>query len=228
MAEPQNIALDVLKTLKEQLTCGICLDSYKDPRLLQCFHVFCKDCLERLVVQDHQGLSLSCPNCRQSSLLPPGSVSGLQSAYHINHLYEIQDALQKLKEPQKTKCEKCEMQIATSFCLECGQFICAKCTEIHHIWKELSSHEVVTIDQLEVEVTRFVPPKKKEMFCSKHPIKELDLYCESCEELIFLLSVFYTRALGSRVVPVITVSSTIWRAIFSILFSLFFSLLLST
>ena len=184
MAEPQNIAQEVLKTVKEQLTCGICLDSYKDPRLLQCFHVFCKDCLERLVVQDHQGLSLSCPNCRQSSLLPPGSVSGLQSAFHINHLFEIQDALQKLKEPQKTKCEKCEMQIATSFCRECGQFICAKCTEIHGYWKELSSHEVVTIDQLEVEVTRCVPPKKKEMFCSKHPTKELDLYCESCEELI--------------------------------------------
>ena len=184
MAEHHNITQEVLKTLKEQLTCGICLDSYKDPRLLQCFHVFCKDCLERLVVQDHQGLSLSCPNCRQSSLLPPGSVSGLQSAFHTNHLFEIQDALQKLKESHKTKCEKCEMQIATGFCRDCGQFICAKCTEIHQIWKELSSHEVVTIDQLQVEVTRFVPPKKKEMFCSKHPTKELDLYCESCEELI--------------------------------------------
>ena len=184
MAEHHNINQEVLKTLKEQLTCGICLDSYKDPRLLQCFHVFCKDCLERLVVQDHQGLSLSCPNCRQSSLLPPGSVSGLQSAFHTNHLFEIQDALQKLKESHKTKWEKCEMQIATGFCRDCGQFICGKCTEIHQIWKELSSHEMVTTDQLQVEVTRFVPPKKKEMFCSKHPTKELDLYCESCEELI--------------------------------------------
>ena len=114
MAEHHNITQEVLKTLKEQLTCGICLDSYRDPRLLQCFHVFCKDCLERLVVQDHQGLSLSCPNCRQSSLFPPGSVSGLQSAFHTNHLFEIQDALQKLKESHKTKCEKCEMQIATA------------------------------------------------------------------------------------------------------------------
>ena len=76
------------------------------------------------------------------------------------------------------------MQIATSFCRDCGQFICTKCTEIHQIWKELSSHEMVTIDQLQVEVTQFVSPKKKEMFCSKHPTKELDLYCESCEELI--------------------------------------------
>ena len=33
-------------------------------------------------------------------------------------------------------------------------------------------------------MTRLVPPKKKVMFCSKHPTKELDLYCETCEELV--------------------------------------------
>ena len=184
MAEPQNVAQDLLKKLEDQLTCGVCLDSYKDPRLLQCFHVFCKDCLERLVVQDHRGLSLSCPNCRRSTLLPPDGVSGLQSAFHTNHLFEIQEALEKLKEPKQTQCEKCETHIATGFCRDCGQFICAKCTEIHHIWKELSSHEVVTIDQLRGDVARLVPPKKKAMFCSKHPTKELELYCETCEELI--------------------------------------------
>ena len=184
MAEPHNVAQELLKKLEDQLTCGVCLDSYKDPRLLQCFHVFCKDCLERLVVQDHKGLSLSCPNCRRSTLLPPGSVTGLQSAFHTNHLFEIQDALEKLKEPKKTQCEKCEKHVATNFCRDCGQFICAKCTEVHKEWKELSSHEVVTIDQLRGDVTQLVPPKKKATFCSKHSAKDLDLYCESCEELI--------------------------------------------
>ena len=33
-------------------------------------------------------------------------------------------------------------------------------------------------------MAQLVPPKKKVMFCSKHPTKELDLYCETCEELI--------------------------------------------
>ena len=33
-------------------------------------------------------------------------------------------------------------------------------------------------------MARLVPPKKKVMFCSKHSAKELDLYCETCEELI--------------------------------------------
>ena len=33
-------------------------------------------------------------------------------------------------------------------------------------------------------MTQLVPPKRKVMFCSKHPTKELDLYCETCEELV--------------------------------------------
>ena len=32
-------------------------------QLLRCFHVFCKQCLERLVVHDFQGLLLLCPSC---------------------------------------------------------------------------------------------------------------------------------------------------------------------
>ena len=184
MAEPHSIAQELLKKLEDQLTCGVCLNSYNNPKLLQCFHVFCKDCLERLVVQDHQGLSLCCPNCRRSTLLPPDGVSGLQSAFHTNHLFEIQDALKKLKEPQKTQCEKCEKRVATNFCRDCGQFICTKCTETHQEWKELSSHEVVTIDQLQTDMKQLVPPKKKAMFCSKHPTKDLDLYCETCDDLI--------------------------------------------
>ena len=54
----------------------------------------------------------------------------------------------------------------------------------HQEWDEFSSHEVITLAQLEGDVARLVPPKKKVMFCSKHPTKELDLYCETCEELV--------------------------------------------
>ena len=109
MAESQTVAKQALKKLEDQLTCAICLDAFKDPKLLQCFHVYCKDCLQRLVVTDRQGqLSLCCPTCQQSTLLPPATgVSGLQPAFHIHHLFEIQDAIKKVKDSQKLQCEKC-------------------------------------------------------------------------------------------------------------------------
>ena len=115
MAESRAIAKQAIKKLEDQLTCAICLDDLKHPKLLQCFHVYCKDCLQGLVVQDQQGqLSLSCPTCRQSTVLPQSTgVSGLQSAFHVHHLLEIKDALEKVKEPQKVKCDKCKTPPAT-------------------------------------------------------------------------------------------------------------------
>ena len=184
MATPPTVTEQALRKLEDQLTCGICLNSYTEPKLLQCFHVFCKQCLERLVVQDCQGLSVLCPSCRRSTLLPPTSVSGLQTAFYHNNLLEVHDTIKKVKDKQKTQCEKCKKRVANSFCRNCGQFICTRCTETHQEWEEFSSHEVITLNQLEGDVAQLVPPKKKVMLCSKHPTKELDLYCETCEELV--------------------------------------------
>ena len=119
-----------LKKLADQLNCGICLESYTDPKLLQCLHVFCKKCLEQLTAQGRQGQSLDCPNCRQLTQIPPNGISGLQGAFHIHHLFEIQDALKKIKAPQQTICEKCKKRNATSYCRDCGQFICEYCNEV--------------------------------------------------------------------------------------------------
>ena len=185
MAESQSVAKQALKKLEDQLTCAICLDAFKDPKLLQCFHVYCKDCLQREVITDRQGqLSLRCPTCRQSTLLPPAtSVSDLQPAFHIHHL---QDALEKVKEPKKVMCGKCKKakQAATSYCRNCGEFICAMCTTIHSNWDDFAGHEVVALEQLESKMKELGALKKVTFYCSLHKGKELEIYCETCEELI--------------------------------------------
>ena len=187
MAEPVCVADYALKKLADQLECSICLDSFINPKLLQCFHVFCKDCLEPLVIRDQHGLSLCCPKCRRSTLLPVNGVSGLQPAFHVHHLFEIQDALQKVKqgqEGQKTLCEKCNKREANGFCRDCGDFVCDECIAVHQAWKEYSTHTVISLEQLKSDATDMVPPTKKILYCSKHPEKELDLFCETDQELI--------------------------------------------
>ena len=187
MAEPVSVA-KVLKKLADQLECSICLDSFTDPKLLQCFHVFCKDCLEPLVLRDQHGLSLRCPNCRRSTLLPANGVSGLQPAFLVHHLFEIQDTLQKIKqgqEGQKTLCEKCKKKReANGFCRDCGKFVCEACIDVHMNWDEYSTHKVISLEQLKSDATEMVIPTKKTLYCSKHPGKELDLFCETDKELI--------------------------------------------
>ena len=184
MAGPHKIAEDALKKVVARLKCGICLDQYKDPKLLSCFHVFCKQCLE-CQVQERDGQSvLQCPNCRRTTALPLQGVSGLQSDFHANHLFEIQDTLAKVKEPQRIQCEKCKKSTATGFCRDCGKFICDKCTEMHQTWEEYSTHQIVTIQMVQANAASFIPPKKKVLYCQKHKEKLLEIYCETCNELI--------------------------------------------
>ena len=164
MAEFHDVANRALKKLEDQLTCGVCLDTLKDPKLLQCFHVYCKDCIQQLVVQDRrEQFSICCPICRQSTLLPSATtdVSLLQSAFHIPPLLEIQNALEKLKEPKNMKCDTCNRDFpATSYCRDCGKFICAMCASIHSDSDEYVEHNIVALEQSERKEKQLDASKK--------------------------------------------------------------------
>ena len=180
MAEKAT-AKEALEKLKNKLECTICITDYTDPKLLPCFHVFCKKCLEPLVIQDHDGLSLQCPICRHSTKLPPKGVAGLQSDFHVEHLFEIRDAFEKAN---KARCGNCEDDNATGFCRDCGEFICDACTTVHRKWKQFKSHEIVSLEEVQTEATNLVRPKKQVSYCPRHPKKKLKIFCETCSELI--------------------------------------------
>ena len=182
-AKPSTAAEKALKKIQDQVTCGICLDPYKQPRLLKCFHLFCEQCLQRLVRGGREGQSLPCPQCRQDTPLPVGGVPGLQGAFYIHYLFDVQDALKKVSSSEQTMCNKCKKREATGFCRTCG-FVCQRCVETHQEWDDLKPHEIIDLDTLTGDVTTLVPPLKKTLFCSKHQETKADLYCETCDELI--------------------------------------------
>ena len=185
MAELPKIAEEAVKKIDSKLECSICLDNFKQPKLLPCFHIFCKSpCLERLVVQDREGKSLHCPTCRHLVRLPDNGVAGLQTDFHIEHLFEIRESLNKAKESQKTSCEKCKKFYATGFCCDCRKFVCDKCTELHQMWEDFVGHKIVGMNEVLADATKLLPPKKQVPRCKKHSSMELKIYCESCSELI--------------------------------------------
>ncbi|XP_064384470.1 tripartite motif-containing protein 2-like [Halichondria panicea] len=184
MAERPSAAQEALSKVEDQLSCLVCLEPYTNPRLLSCFHIYCQHCLEDIVAHNRQG-QLECPKCRRPTPLPPTGVSGLQAAFNVHHLFDIQETLKKIKEPQKLACEKCSVtnRKATSFCRQCTKFICEKCTDIHKEWDELKNHEIVTIQKVDGDLIRLVSPKKTSPRCPKHD-ENMKLYCEPCGELI--------------------------------------------
>ena len=178
------MAEKALQKLADQLTCPICLDTYTSPRVLPCLHVFCENCLGRLVLRDAENLTATCPNCRRETRLPQEGVASLPSVFYINHLFEVRDIFQKVTDPSKTRCEKCTEGDARGYCRDCGQFVCEACITVHKKWKEFAEHEIATLGQIEADVAQFVPPKKVALTCAKHPSKKSKIYCETCNELI--------------------------------------------
>ena len=57
------------------LTCCVCLERYRCPKLLPCFHTFCQRCVEKVAGTRP---SFPCPTCRTVAVMPPGGAADLQ------------------------------------------------------------------------------------------------------------------------------------------------------
>ena len=180
----KNAADQAMEKLSDQLSCSVCLEEYRKPRVLPCLHVFCEACLEKLAVSQGGRLSAPCPNCRQPALLPQGGVASLPSAFYIQHLFEVKDALEKVRNPKKAQCDKCGEGEAQGFCRDCGQFICQLCLDMHRKWREFQSHEISSFNEVQETASKMVTPKKVTTLCPKHPTEPIKIYCETCDELI--------------------------------------------
>ena len=153
----------VLRTLKEQVTCPVCLEDYKDPKVLECLHVYCTGCLEKLLLRSSQAGSLTCPNCRKVTQIPPNGVAGLEKAFYINRLFDISAEVIPLPEKEatvtggsgvvvpskdpKVTCPEHRKNELTLFCETCRKVICLECTiQVHnrhtyHLLKDVVEKE---------------------------------------------------------------------------------------
>ena len=193
------MAEEVLKKLEEQLNCSICLDTYTDPKLLQCFHVYCRQCLVPLGVRDQQGqLSLTCPACRQVTPIPDRGVAGLKPAFHINHLLEIyKDSVKKLDNlaatregavggtkvatPSRNMAEYCFEHAEEEwklYCETCGELVCYHCVikgGKHHD----HDHTLlkVAFEKYKNEILSSLEPMEKQVVLIEKALAELNTRC---------------------------------------------------
>ena len=179
----EQVTKDAIKKLDSKLECSICLDTFKQPKLLPCYHVFCKSpCLEKLVARD--GHSLTCPTCRHIVPLSEKGVDGLQSDFHIDHLFEIRDAFNTAAQAGQTKCGNGDGGVATGYCHDCEEFLCDNCQAAHKALKLTRSHQIVSIQEFQAQAAKLIAAKKKIPSCEKHQGNELKIYCKTCNELI--------------------------------------------
>ncbi len=191
------MAEKVIKKQDEQLNCSICLDTYTDPKLLQCFHTYCTKCLIPLIRGRQGQPTLTCPAFRQVTPIPPNGVRGLQSSFQINDLIGIRDDLKKVKDliPSEEPvvegdaisqaptthycCEHADRELEL-YCETCSELICYKCIAKGTTFSNtfIADHDYAPLDEVfdkyKGEITSSLEPMEKQLKTIHTALAQLD------------------------------------------------------
>ena len=173
-ATQEELIKKLAKLEEDTLTCDVCFDVYKEPRVLPCRHVFCKGCLEMLplVIEDGKSL-LKCPRCREPVEMPPNGVAGFPVSTQTVYLI---DFLKKKKaEVVPRNCYHCQSE-GSKFCKDCNYTFCTNCTGLH---KDCTTSDISGPPPPAPAGPTAPQPNR----CLMHNEK-FDTYCEKCQEMI--------------------------------------------
>ena len=167
----------------EKINCGLCSGTYRQPKLMPCFHTFCLSCLDTYVKNIEQvGSTFDCPLCKTKIDLPEGGVDSFQS-----NIYLPRSATYFIEENEESHiCDLCGPDVtATSHCTICEENFCERCSEMHLKQRATRTH---TLLPLSASTSGSKVPLKRRQFCAKHPNDELRVVCKDCnDELLCII-----------------------------------------
>ncbi|XP_069488463.1 E3 ubiquitin-protein ligase TRIM39-like isoform X2 [Ambystoma mexicanum] len=151
---------DHIQSLREEATCSLCLEFYKDPVTIKCGHNFCRHCILRVSSSQGAACDLPCPQCRE--LCPQGELRinrQLQSMVDIVQQLPVQ---QPVKLQGESLCQKHQEKLKL-FCKEDEGLICVICRES----RGHRAHTALPIDEAAQEyksqLQERLQPLRKEM-----------------------------------------------------------------
>ncbi|KAK7087882.1 uncharacterized protein [Littorina saxatilis] len=123
MATRRGRISDVLSEREDRMTCKICLDIFRDPKLLPCSHSFCKSCLDDVITR-HRGEHFPCPVCREKIRLPPGGATALKNNHYL-------DAADLERARDRSLCKDNHSK-PLYYCTQCQIPVCLICRSTSH------------------------------------------------------------------------------------------------
>ena len=151
MAKARKPSIDD-KCLDDLLQCIICFGPFTNPKVLQCGHTFCQECLQ----QHHNAsqedprrpsASISCPTCREETLIPPRGIAGLRHDFKVSQLEEVLRKGKQCNRRSSNTCTPCASQNKTVgakvYCFSCDANYCKGCLRKHSANPVFKDHTVV-------------------------------------------------------------------------------------
>ena len=124
---------------KVDITCPVCLDTFKRPRSLPCLHTFCTECLQGHIVNTSQSSLLSafyCPVCRAQTK-PPRAYTQRDTwaeQFPVNHwiLCYMEESEKETIRDDVIVCEYHPEFTIRLFCADHDCLCCPMCIAIEH------------------------------------------------------------------------------------------------
>ncbi|XP_077998448.1 tripartite motif-containing protein 2-like [Glandiceps talaboti] len=160
------------------LCCSICMEQFKDPKILPCLHTFCQQCLVTLLKTKG---SLQCPSCSTPCPIPTGGVSKLMTNFFMNNCIEIYHRLKECSKVGPIQCEGCQENTATHRCVECKCCLCNTCVKAHRNLPSTKTHQLLTIEEYKTRESTRPTVVQTVGCCSIHPKNEIEFYCDTCQ-----------------------------------------------
>ncbi|XP_072034986.1 uncharacterized protein [Amphiura filiformis] len=121
------------KAVEEELLCHLCYDILKDPRDLECPHVFCLQCIKKLVVST---VTIECPECRHVTFVPTNGIDMLKPNLRMRNMIEKFSAHIKKTGSQDdlvmSRCLEHPDERLIFKCTHCDVLVCQYCIVQQH------------------------------------------------------------------------------------------------
>ena len=126
---------DLLETLKQEITCPLCLEIFKQPKKLPCDHVYCRVCLRGLLARRTAGV-FNCPECRVPVQVTSPDPDRFSTPYHINRLIEVYERGKREAQSagstdqvdsSAVNCKLHKSESLTLYCEMCKKLVCRDC-----------------------------------------------------------------------------------------------------
>ncbi|XP_072032016.1 E3 ubiquitin-protein ligase TRIM65-like [Amphiura filiformis] len=174
MASASGNNPDVSVTLMEDdLSCNICYNLLREPKDLDCPHVFCLQCLQKWVKNKP---TVECPECHHITSVPHGGLVNLKTNLRLKSMVD-KYAEHVEKHKSVPMCPNHEGEKQHFFCVTCGVTVCHDCLVSQH---PISQHE---IKELTVIVTTQKTEMKAKMGNVEQEMKRIEGDAKKLEEM---------------------------------------------
>ena len=193
--DPVEKGLEELEEgLEDEITCPICQEHFRDPKILPCLHYYCKECVRQLALRAGSNRPFACPECRRGTVLPQNDPDQLPTAFFVNRMKELRTKMEKAQGKMEALCEMCSRGKAEAFCRQCTDFICNDCSRMHGVMRVFAGHKVVTLQELKEGGAKAIPLKEAPPPMCKDHDEQLKIYCFDCNHLICRDCIIYDHA----------------------------------